>query len=269
MEISLMPFIAMLSVRGMGVAVRVSTSTLRASSLSFSFCDTPKRCSSSMISRPRSRNSTFFPSSLCVPIRISVSPRLTRLRISACSFGFLKRVSISTVTGKPRIRVSAVWKCCIARIVVGTRKATCLPPIIALKAALRATSVLPKPTSPQRSRFIGTGFIISDFISEIAWSWDSVSSYSKASSNCISRSQSSGKAKPGLRCLSAYRVIRLFAISFAAAFALAFVRCHSVPPILDSLTFPSLSLSPIYVPIISSLSQGTKSISVPAYFIVI
>ena len=33
--------------------------------------------------------------------------------------------------------------------VVGTRIATCLPPMTALNAARIATSVLPKPTSPQ------------------------------------------------------------------------------------------------------------------------
>ena len=35
------------------------------------------------------------------------------------------------------------WKCCGASTVVGTRKATCLESITALKAARTATSVLP------------------------------------------------------------------------------------------------------------------------------
>ena len=46
------PPIAMLSVRGIGVAVSVSTSTSARSCFSFSLSLTPKRCSSSMISRP-------------------------------------------------------------------------------------------------------------------------------------------------------------------------------------------------------------------------
>jgi hypothetical protein len=39
--------------------------------------------------------------------------------------------------------------------VVGASTATCLPPVTATKAARSATSVLPKPTSPQTSRSMG------------------------------------------------------------------------------------------------------------------
>ena len=52
--------------------------------------------------------------------------------------------------------------------VVGTSTATCLPSITALNAARTAISVLPKPTSPQISRSIGTGFSMSAFTSSIA-----------------------------------------------------------------------------------------------------
>jgi transcription-repair coupling factor (superfamily II helicase) len=38
-----------------------------------------------------------------------------------------------------------VTECCCARIVVGTKKATCLPSMTALKAARTATSVFPFP----------------------------------------------------------------------------------------------------------------------------
>ena len=51
---SLMPVIAIWSVRGMGVALKVRTSTFFFISFSFSLCFTPKRCSSSMTRRPRS-----------------------------------------------------------------------------------------------------------------------------------------------------------------------------------------------------------------------
>ena len=61
----------MLSVRGMGVAVSVSTSTLRRICLMRSLCATPKRCSSSTTSSPRSRNTTSFDSSRWVPTRMS------------------------------------------------------------------------------------------------------------------------------------------------------------------------------------------------------
>ena len=53
-DMSRMPDRAMFSVRGMGVAESVSTSTARLISLMCSLCATPKRCSSSTMSRPRS-----------------------------------------------------------------------------------------------------------------------------------------------------------------------------------------------------------------------
>ena len=49
-----MPVRLISSVRGIGVAVSVSTSTFARSRLIFSLCCTPKRCSSSITSSPRS-----------------------------------------------------------------------------------------------------------------------------------------------------------------------------------------------------------------------
>ena len=51
--------------------------------------------------------------------------------------------------------VAEVGRCCCARSVVGASTATCLPACTATKAARIATSVLPKPTSPQTMRSIG------------------------------------------------------------------------------------------------------------------
>ena len=59
-------------VRGIGVAVRVSTSTLVRSDLSFSLTATPNFCSSSMMSSPRSFHMTCLPTSLWVPMRMSI-----------------------------------------------------------------------------------------------------------------------------------------------------------------------------------------------------
>ena len=53
-------------------------------------------------------------------------------------------------------------------MVVGTKIATCFPLSTALKAALTATSVFPKPTSPQTKRSIGRSFSISRFMSAVA-----------------------------------------------------------------------------------------------------
>ena len=68
------PPIAMFSVRGIGVAVSVSTSTSARSCFSCSLSFTPKRCSSSMISRPSRSNFTPLCSSRCVPITMSIWP---------------------------------------------------------------------------------------------------------------------------------------------------------------------------------------------------
>ena len=48
-----------------------------------------------------------------------------------------------------------VSSCCRASKVVGTKTTTCLPELTAINAALIATSVLPKPTSPQINLSIG------------------------------------------------------------------------------------------------------------------
>ena len=64
----------MCSVRGMGVAVSVSTSTVVRSVFSRSLTSTPNRCSSSMITSPRLQNFTSCDASRCVPITMSICP---------------------------------------------------------------------------------------------------------------------------------------------------------------------------------------------------
>ncbi len=54
-----------------------------------------------------------------------------------------------------------VMKCCSARISVGAMNATWKPFSIATSAAISATIVLPEPTSPCSSRFIGCGRFMS------------------------------------------------------------------------------------------------------------
>jgi len=75
--------------------------------------------------------------------------------------GCAKAADVSTTTGVLRKRSVKVRMCWSARMVVGTRTATCFPERTARKAARRATSVLPKPTSPQRRRSMGWGEIMS------------------------------------------------------------------------------------------------------------
>ena len=74
------------------------------------------------------------------------------------------------------MRSRNVLKCCCASTVVGTSTATCLPSITALNAARMATSVLPKPTSPQMRRSIGLGRSMSALVSSMARIWSGVSS---------------------------------------------------------------------------------------------
>ena len=133
----------MFNVRGMGVADNVSTSTCRAISLSFSLWVTPKRCSSSTTSSPRSLKWMSFCSSLWVPMSRSICPAARSDRICRACPGVWKRLSTRISTGKERKRFTAVAKCCCARTVVGTRMAACLPSSTHFITARRATSVLP------------------------------------------------------------------------------------------------------------------------------
>ena len=110
-----------------------------------------------------------------MPITTSILPLATPSTTSASSLAVRKRESCATFTGKPAKRSLKVWACCWARIVVGTRTATCLESWTALKAARTAISVLPYPTSPQTSRSIGTARSMSAFTSSIARAWSGVS----------------------------------------------------------------------------------------------
>ena len=86
------------------VAVSVRISTLWRSDFSFSFCFTPKRCSSSITTSPRSRNSTSLWNNRWVPIIISTSPALSAFRVAFCSAGVLKREIIPRRIPKDSMR---------------------------------------------------------------------------------------------------------------------------------------------------------------------
>ena len=105
---SRMPDRAMCMVRGMGVALRVRVSTCCWRWRSVSLCFTPKRCSSSIINRPKSLNSRFFCNNLWVPISRSMRPCLARSIISLACLGLRNRLNTSMFTGKPRNRLMAV-----------------------------------------------------------------------------------------------------------------------------------------------------------------
>ena len=142
-DISRIPVIDISSVRGIGVADMVSTSTSVRSFFSCSLCSTPKRCSSSTTTRPRSLNRTSPDSSRWVPITTSTLPLGQPSIVAFASLSVWNRDSGFTITGNAAYRSENVWKCCWTSRVVGTSTATCLPSCTALNAARTAISVLP------------------------------------------------------------------------------------------------------------------------------
>jgi hypothetical protein len=103
-EMSRTPTIDMCSVRGMGVADIVSTSTVERTFLSRSLCVTPNRCSSSITTSPKSENFTSSLRMRCVPMRISTSPALARFVMSFASFPVFQRLIDSMLNGYAAIR---------------------------------------------------------------------------------------------------------------------------------------------------------------------
>ena len=92
-DISRMPVIAISRVRGIGVADIDSTSTAARSIFMASLCSTPKRCSSSTITRPRSLILTPGCSSRWVPMTMSIEPSASPARVSLDSFSVWNRDS--------------------------------------------------------------------------------------------------------------------------------------------------------------------------------
>ena len=90
-----------------------------------------------------------------MPTTISTLPSVSPFLTCVSSLAGIRREACATLTGKPRKRSAKFLLCCRASSVVGTTTATCLPSSATANAARSATSVLPKPTSPQISRSIG------------------------------------------------------------------------------------------------------------------
>ena len=102
MERSRMPVSAISRVRGIGLAVSVSTSTPSANRLTASLWVTPKRCSSSTTRRPSRLKTTSCPSSRCVPMTTSMLPSASPSTTFFCWAGDRKRLRSSTRTGYGR-----------------------------------------------------------------------------------------------------------------------------------------------------------------------
>ncbi len=91
MDKSLAPISEKCNVRGIGVAVSVSVSTLARICFSFSLVLTPNFCSSSIIIRPRSLNFTSLLTKRCVPMIISTLPFFRFSSVSFICLLLLKR----------------------------------------------------------------------------------------------------------------------------------------------------------------------------------
>ena len=97
---SRMPEIDMLSVRGMGVAVRVKTSISARYFLICSFWVTPKRCSSSRMNKPSRLRLMSCCNSLWVPITMSAVPSVIACLTTSSCFLERKRDMTSILTGQ-------------------------------------------------------------------------------------------------------------------------------------------------------------------------
>ncbi len=98
-DMSLVPMSERYSVRGMGVAESVRRSMPAKSSLNFSLCLTPKRCSSSTMATPRFWKWMSFETSLWVPMTMSTDPSARPLMVERISAGLRKRLSSSMRIG--------------------------------------------------------------------------------------------------------------------------------------------------------------------------
>ena len=110
-DISRMPARLISRVRGIGVALIVSTSTWVRRLLMCSLCSTPKRCSSSTTTSPRSFHRTPVCSNRWVPMTMSTLPSAIPSMTARDSAGSVNRDSPLTVTGKPAIRAVKVCRC--------------------------------------------------------------------------------------------------------------------------------------------------------------
>mmetsp|Transcript_3192 Transcript_3192/g.9608 ORF Transcript_3192/g.9608 Transcript_3192/m.9608 type:complete len:298 (-) Transcript_3192:80-973(-) len=261
---SRMPAMHMYIVRGMGVAESVRTSTVLAACLIFSFCLTPKRCSSSTTNSPSSLYTTLFESSACVPTITFTAPDVMSSRTCCSSPG--RRLTIEAMSSMriSGIRARSTRRCCAASTVVGARNATCFPAATIRNTARIATSVLPKPTSPQTSRSIGRSeWHMSCSISAKQRTWSAVGSNWKLEAKAAKGSPSGAHGLRCNSCRSAYSVSSSDAtfITFFAAFDFRF--CHVLrersPSSRTVSNSPTSSLR-LYSLISPLLASGTSSL---------
>ena len=152
---------------------------------------TPKRCCSSVITRPRRWKSTPWLSRAWVPTRRWVSPAARRARQARFWGAVMDPVSRSTTRPEPSSRPFKVLACWWASSSVGAMRAVWQPFSQASQAQAAATTVLPEPTSPWSRRFMGVGCFRSAPASSMARRWAPVrgkgSRAAKAPRSCFGK----------------------------------------------------------------------------------
>lgn len=93
------------------------------------------------------------------------------LKIELCTWNLLR--SPTLMLGYLENLSEITSKCCLAKIIVGARTIACFPAETTQKMARSATSVLPKPTSPQINLSIGFSLSVKSLsTSEKACHWN-------------------------------------------------------------------------------------------------
>ena len=143
-------------------------------------CSTPKRCCSSMTTMPSREKRTASVNNAWVPTTRSTSPLARPASSLARSAAPVRLVSSSVRsalsphrdaglgTVRPESMADSDMWCCSASTSVGAISAPWYPPATAVNNDHNATKVLPAPTSPCRSRCMGTALAMSASISAMA-----------------------------------------------------------------------------------------------------
>ena len=159
------PYRISANVLGIGVAVITSTSGLTPFPTMLALCLTPNLCCSSVTTSPKFLNSTSSTNNACVPTNISISPFFNFSKTSVLFLALIPPSNSSHFIPNFSNILLKFFICCSASIAVGAIIAVWYPHFAALYADIIDTIVLPEPTSPCNSLFIGLLLSISLSIS--------------------------------------------------------------------------------------------------------
>ena len=231
------PLSAICKVRGIGVAVSVSTWASALSRFRRSLWVTPKCCSSSTTIRPRSLKTIDSPSSAWVPITMSISPgrqtpphrrllpgrhQARQLRDAHRQPGEALIEGLQMLPAEQRPSVSA-------------RRPACRPEPRETPRG-NATSVLPKPTSPHTSRVHRpAGAEVGDRLVDGARLILGLD-IGKARAEGSYRAPGAASTGAGLVARAAASLMSWSAISRMRCLSFALRACHAAPPSRSNAT---------------------------------